>query len=150
MRENVGHAEHSDDLRRFIAEGKKVIVSTVQKFPFILDEIGAEHRWRKFAIVIDAAHSSQGGRTSAAVSMALSAAGAAATAAPRKITCHGALRPRDRDLEKARKLKNRSPLFQDRSFLNPRLQPPVSRFDQPALPAAVASGTSTSRPVLQS
>ncbi|MBW7886474.1 MAG: type I restriction endonuclease subunit R, partial [Caldilineaceae bacterium] len=71
----VGHAEHSGDLRRFIAEGKKIIISTVQKFPFILDEIGSEHRGRKFAIIIDEAHSSQGGRTSAAVSMALSAAG---------------------------------------------------------------------------
>src|SRR5690606_23291981 len=71
----VGHAERSGDLRKFIAEGKKIIISTVQKFPFILDEIGAEHRGRRFAIVIDEAHSSQGGRTSAAVSMALSAAG---------------------------------------------------------------------------
>ncbi len=71
----VGHAEHSGDLRRFIAEGKKIIISTVQKFPFILDEIGAEHRGRRFAIVIDEAHSSQGGQTSAAMSMALSAAG---------------------------------------------------------------------------
>ncbi len=71
----VGHAEHSGDLRLFLADGKKIIISTVQKFPFILDEIGADHRGRRFAIVIDEAHSSQGGRTSAAVSMALSAAG---------------------------------------------------------------------------
>jgi type I restriction enzyme R subunit len=72
----LGHAEHSGDLRRFIAEGKKIIISTVQKFPFILDEIGSEHRGRRFAIVIDEAHSSQGGRTSAALSMALSTDGA--------------------------------------------------------------------------
>jgi type I restriction enzyme R subunit len=72
----VGHAEHSGDLRKFIADGKKIIISTVQKFPFILDEIGSEHRGRRFAIVIDEAHSSQGGRTSAALSMALSTAGA--------------------------------------------------------------------------
>ena len=72
----VGHAEHSGDLRRFIAEGKKIIISTVQKFPFILDEIGSEHRGRRFAIVIDEAHSSQGGRTSAALAMALAADGA--------------------------------------------------------------------------
>lgn len=72
----VGHAEHSGDLRRFIAEGKKIIISTVQKFPFILDEIGSEQRGKKFAIIIDEAHSSQGGRTSAALSMALSTAGA--------------------------------------------------------------------------
>ncbi len=69
----VGHAEHSGDLRKFIAEGKKIIISTVQKFPFILDEIGTEHQGRRFAIIIDEAHSSQGGRTSAAMSMALSA-----------------------------------------------------------------------------
>jgi type I restriction enzyme, R subunit len=72
----VGHAEHSGDLRKFIAEGKKIIITTVQKFPFILDEIGSDHRARRFAIIIDEAHSSQGGRTSAAVSVALSAAGA--------------------------------------------------------------------------
>jgi type I restriction enzyme R subunit len=72
----VGHAKNSGDLRRFIADGKKIIITTVQKFPFILDEIGSEHRGGRFAIIIDEAHSSQGGRTSAAVSMALSAAGA--------------------------------------------------------------------------
>ena len=71
----VGHAQGSGDLKRFIAEGKKIIITTVQKFPFVLDDIGGEHRGRRFAIVIDEAHSSQGGRTSAAVSMALSAAG---------------------------------------------------------------------------
>ena len=72
----VGHAEHSGDLRRFIESGKKIIISTVQKFPFILDEIGDQQRDRRFAIIIDEAHSSQGGRTSAAVSMALSEEGA--------------------------------------------------------------------------
>ena len=64
----VGHAEHSGDLRKFIEDGKKIIISTVQKFPFILDEIGDEHRGRSFAIIIDEAHSSQGGKTSAAMS----------------------------------------------------------------------------------
>ena len=71
----VGHAERSGDLRRFIETGKKIIISTVQKFPFILDEIGNEQRGRRFAIIIDEAHSSQGGRTSAAMAQALSEAG---------------------------------------------------------------------------
>jgi len=71
----VGHAEHSGDLRKFIEGGKKIIISTVQKFPFILDEIGHEQRGRNFAIIIDEAHSSQGGRTAAAMSQALSVAG---------------------------------------------------------------------------
>jgi type I restriction enzyme, R subunit len=66
----------SQQLRQFIESGKKIIITTVQKFPFVLDEIGSEHRKSKFAIIIDEAHSSQGGKTSAAVSMALSEAGA--------------------------------------------------------------------------
>ena len=66
----VGHAERSGDLRKFIEQGKKIIVSTVQKFPFILDEIATEGG-KTFAIVIDEAHSSQGGKTSAAMSQAL-------------------------------------------------------------------------------
>lgn len=66
----VGHAERSGDLRKYIEEGKKIIVSTVQKFPFILDEIATEDG-KTFAIVIDEAHSSQGGKTSAAMSQAL-------------------------------------------------------------------------------
>lgn len=69
----VGHAERSGDLRKFIEQGKKIIVSTVQKFPFILDEIATE-AGKTFAIVIDEAHSSQGGKTSAAMSQALSGA----------------------------------------------------------------------------
>lgn len=67
----VVHADRSGDLRRAITAGKKIIVTTVQKFPYILDDIGAEHRDRTFAIIIDEAHSSQGSKTSAAVSRAL-------------------------------------------------------------------------------
>jgi type I restriction enzyme R subunit len=73
----VGHAEHSGDLRKFITDGKKIIITTVQKFPFILDEISDEHRHRRFAIIIDEAHSSQGGRTAAKMHMALAEQGEA-------------------------------------------------------------------------
>jgi type I restriction enzyme R subunit len=72
----VGHADRSGDLRKFIEGGKKIIITTVQKFPFILKDIGSEHRARRFAILIDEAHSSQGGKTTAAMSTALSAVGA--------------------------------------------------------------------------
>lgn len=72
----VGHAERSGDLRKFLAAGKKIIITTVQKFPFVLDDIGNEHRGRSFAIIIDEAHSSQGGRTAAQMNIALSAKGA--------------------------------------------------------------------------
>ena len=67
----VGYSEDSNDLRKFLKSGKKIIITTVQKFPFILDEIGDEHRKSKFAIIIDEAHSSQGGRTAAKMNIVL-------------------------------------------------------------------------------
>lgn len=67
----VGHAERSGDLRAFLKSGKKIIISTVQKFPWILDAIGNEHRGNSFAVLIDEAHSSQGGKAAAAINMAL-------------------------------------------------------------------------------
>jgi type I restriction enzyme R subunit len=71
----VGHADHSGDLRRYLRDGKKIIITTVQMFPFVLGDIGNEHRGNKFAIIIDEAHSSQGGRTSAKMNIALSESG---------------------------------------------------------------------------
>jgi type I restriction enzyme, R subunit len=71
----MGHAEHSANLRSFIESGKKIIITTVQKFPYILDEIGDQHRGRAFAIIIDEAHSSQGGRTAAKMNIALAEGG---------------------------------------------------------------------------
>ncbi len=73
----VGHAESSGDLRKFLASGKKIVISTVQKFPYILEAIGDEHRGSTFAIIIDEAHSSQGGRTAAQMNIALAAEGGA-------------------------------------------------------------------------
>jgi type I restriction enzyme R subunit len=66
----VGHADHSGDLRKFIEDGKKIIITTVQKFPFIVDEIGAQ-AGKTFALIIDEAHSSQGGKTSSKMHAAL-------------------------------------------------------------------------------
>jgi type I restriction enzyme R subunit len=71
----IGAAKHSGDLKRFIESGKKIVITTVQKFPFVLDGIGNEHRGRTFGIVIDEAHSSQGGRTAAALNEALAEGG---------------------------------------------------------------------------
>ena len=67
----VGHAESGADLKRLITEGKRITITTVQKFPVIAEAMAQEHLDRKFAIVIDEAHSSQGGRTSADMNAAL-------------------------------------------------------------------------------
>ncbi len=68
----VGHAERGEDLRRFLEAGKRLIITTVQKFPVILDKIGSDHRDNRFALIIDEAHSGQGGSTMAKMQSALS------------------------------------------------------------------------------
>ena len=94
--------EGSGQLRRFIEGGKKIIISTVQKFPFILGEIGDSHRDRRFAILIDEAHSSQGGKTATAMNEALSGSGEEADP---EDTINTALQER---MERRKLLKNAS------------------------------------------
>ena len=61
----------SRQLKQALEDGKKIIVTTVQKFPFIIDEIGALQA-KKFAIIIDEAHSSQSGETASKMNWVLS------------------------------------------------------------------------------
>ncbi|MCW2312729.1 type I restriction endonuclease subunit R [Rhodoferax antarcticus] len=65
-------ASKTAQLSAFIAEGKKIIITTIQTFPYALKVIGDEHRGRHFAIIIDEAHSSQSGKTAASMSATLS------------------------------------------------------------------------------
>lgn len=68
----VAWAEHSGDLTKAIADGKRIIVTTIEKFPYIVPQIGADHKGNRFAIIIDEAHSGQSGRNSAQMNLALS------------------------------------------------------------------------------
>ena len=70
-----GHSDSADELRGFLQKGKKIIVTTVQKFPWVLDELSGM-AGKKFALLIDEAHSSQGGKTTAKMHLALSGGGA--------------------------------------------------------------------------
>lgn len=54
--------EGSKQLKTALEEGRKIIITTIQKFPYIVNEIG-ELPGNKFAIIIDEAHSSQSGNT---------------------------------------------------------------------------------------
>jgi type I restriction enzyme R subunit len=80
--------EGSAQLRQFLQDGKKIIISTVQKFPFILDALGDQAHGRRFAIIIDEAHSSQGGRTTAAMNIALTGNDAEEEASVEEIINH--------------------------------------------------------------
>jgi len=57
-----GHSDNAQELHDNLRRGKKIIVTTVQKFPFILRELGSLSS-RNFALLIDEAHSGQGGKT---------------------------------------------------------------------------------------
>lgn len=56
----VAHADTSKDLKEAIENNKRIIITTIQKFPFICDAISdvSDH---SFAVIIDEAHSSQSG-----------------------------------------------------------------------------------------
>ena len=68
----VAWAEHSGDLRNAIRDGKRIIITTIEKFPFVVPDIGATHKENRFAVIIDEAHSGQSGRNSAQMNLALS------------------------------------------------------------------------------
>ena len=56
----IAPAFSSAELKSNLENGKKIIISTIQKFPFIVEGIG-DLSDKKFAIIIDEAHSSQSG-----------------------------------------------------------------------------------------
>lgn len=56
----VAPAYSSADLKASLESGKKIIITTIQKFPFIVDGI-ADLSDKRFAVIIDEAHSSQSG-----------------------------------------------------------------------------------------
>ena len=56
----VAPAYSSSELKSNLENGKKIILTTIQKFPFIVDGI-ADLSEKRFAVIIDEAHSSQSG-----------------------------------------------------------------------------------------
>lgn len=68
--ETIGEGKTSKDLRDAINDGKKIIITTLQKFPVIYEEID-ENKGRNFAIIVDEAHSSQTGNSAKKLKMAL-------------------------------------------------------------------------------
>ena len=68
----VAWADSAESLRNHLASGKKIIITIVHKFPYILEAIGTELKHKRFGIIIDEAHSSQNGSLSAKMNIALS------------------------------------------------------------------------------
>lgn len=59
----VAPAYSSKELKTSLESGKRIIITTIQKFPFIVDGI-ADLSNKRFAVIIDEAHSSQSGSAS--------------------------------------------------------------------------------------
>ncbi|MEM0514058.1 type I restriction endonuclease subunit R [Pseudoalteromonas sp. YIC-827] len=56
----IAPAFKSSELKSALENGKKIIITTIQKFPYIIDGI-ADLSDKRFAVIIDEAHSSQSG-----------------------------------------------------------------------------------------
>ena len=69
LKDVVGIAKKADDLPRFLKERKSVIVTTQQKFAWVLEEIQQNPELKKLrvAFLIDEAHRSQEGQMGAAI-----------------------------------------------------------------------------------
>lgn len=68
--ETIDDKKTSQDLKNAINDGKKIIITTLQKFPVIYKEIDAVEG-RNFAILVDEAHSSQTGSSAQKLKTAL-------------------------------------------------------------------------------
>jgi len=66
----VAHCESGQELKYNLEAGKKVIITTVQKFPRIVEGMDALTD-RRFAVIIDEAHSSQSGTSADSLNEAI-------------------------------------------------------------------------------
>ena len=68
--ETIGEKKTSQDLKHAINAGKRIIVTTLQKFPVIYEEVN-DAAGKRFAIIVDEAHSSQTGSSAMKMKVAL-------------------------------------------------------------------------------
>ena len=68
--ETIGEDKNSRDLRDAINAGVRIIVTTLQKFPVIYQEVDAA-KGRNYAVIVDEAHSSQTGSSALKLKAAL-------------------------------------------------------------------------------
>lgn len=68
--ETIGDDKTSKDLKNAINDGCRIIVTTLQKFPVIYEEVD-DTKGRNFAVIVDEAHSSQTGQSATKLKAAL-------------------------------------------------------------------------------
>lgn len=70
VKDIIAPAYNSTDLKKGLEDGKRIIITTIQKFPYIVDGI-SDLSDKRFAVIIDEAHSSQGGVASSNMNKAM-------------------------------------------------------------------------------
>lgn len=68
--EKIDDEKHSSHLKNAINDGKRIIITTLQKFPYIYDEIN-DTTDKRFAVIVDEAHNSQSGKSAGKLKAAL-------------------------------------------------------------------------------
>jgi type I restriction enzyme R subunit len=88
LKDVVGIAKKADDLPRFLKERRSIIVTTQQKFAWVLEEIqkNPELKNLRVAFLIDEAHRSQEGHMGAAIRLPFRKEGEPDEEAPRRIS----------------------------------------------------------------
>ena len=66
----IDEKKTAKDLLKAVQDGKRIIVTTLQKFPVIYDLVG-DTTGKSFAVIVDEAHSSQTGQSAMKLKMAL-------------------------------------------------------------------------------
>lgn len=84
---------NSQDLAHALSGNTKIIATTIQKFPYIVDSV-KDLKSKHFAVIIDEAHSSTAGKNMAAITRSLGSCEADANAdtedmIAHEISCHG-------------------------------------------------------------
>ena len=67
---NIDEKKNSTDLLQAIRDGRRIIITTLQKFPVIYKEVGSTEG-KSFAVIVDEAHSSQTGTSAMKLKTAL-------------------------------------------------------------------------------
>ncbi|MCC6906622.1 MAG: type I restriction endonuclease subunit R [Phycisphaerales bacterium] len=120
--------ENSTQLAEALKTGVPIIITTLQKFPFVTDKIG-DLPERRYAVIVDEAHSSQAGETAAELRGVL--AGARIREQARQEAAEQELPDHEEEIIKAMKKRGRQPNLSFFGFTATPKYKTLEMFGQP-------------------
>ncbi len=122
--------EDSRQLAEALRRGTRIVITTLQKFPFVLDKIGALPG-RRYAVIVDEAHSSQTGEAAKSLKQALAAPSLEAAAAADAALVDGAGEDAQDELVRAMQARGRQPNLSFFAFTATPKAKTLALFGQP-------------------